>query len=447
MDYRAPFTLKGCVLRFCVGASFVTVTVCIGRGESVVSFLRCLFAQEKFPSSLVGSAFCTLRLLYDEIPFVSEDVDVAHCKSDLRLLSSVASEFAAAAALVVSSVGKVHLEELEKTFRAARQDIYSAREEQTRILQDSHSLVMSQVALRGDEPSEDLLADQKLQMSILEGKYVRELEGLAEAQRREFQEFVMRFAAIERETPVSQLLSLAREEKKDSIERARVLTEEQNVQILTSFHLLMHDSLVRKVSCVECCTVDFASAVLDLVSNSALIIAADVLAGSKTEKAFCEGADEQPELMYETCSQQVRRCRAEITDLQEGDVFLTKHSNMPSCRLALHLVSSVPSEPPSLAQMRAKTRLLVASLRRCLVLCVALSFDIVSVPLAFDAEERAVPGQGDDAAFAERVDALVAVVAEFLTHFRHVRFYIPPKLPQQIETVRIIRSLKTKPNL
>lgn len=442
--FRAPFALRGAVLRFCVGASFVTVTFSIARGESLIGFLRGMFVQEKYPLNLLGAAFRTLRLLFDEaLEEFAGGSEIVKLKNDVRLLPSEEIEFAAATKLLISSLGRQHLEQLETTFRAVRQEMYAARSEQTRILQDSHSLTMSQVALRGAEPSEDLLADQKLQMSILEGKYVRELEGLADAQRVEFKEFVMRFAAIERETPLSQRLRAASEteEKMDLSELS-----EGSVEVLTSVLLFLDEGeKVCKVSCVACPASVLGRSVTDLSGGvNALIVAADLLAGSKAEKAFCEAADELPELLFETCSQQFHKARTENPVLEEGNVLLTRHSNLPSCRLGLHVLSAVPSDVPSLAQTRAKTRVISVSLRRCLALCVELKCECVSIPLTFDAEERFM-AQLDESSFAERVSTLISVAKEFLGKFRHIRFYIPAKIPQLTEmVVKLTRSIKTE---
>ena len=111
--------------------------------------------------------------------------------------------------------------------------------------------------------------------------------------------------------------------------------------------------------------------------------------------------------------------------------------------LALHLLTSMPAEAPSLSQMRAKTRIVSASLRQCLTLCASIGCDTISVPLAFDGEER---GDGvDDGALVERVTEIVSVAKEFLPNFRHVRFYVPPKMPLLNEIVKIIRTIKTTP--
>lgn len=452
MEYRAPFALHDAVLRFCHGASFVKVTFSIGRGDSVVGFLRGLFAQQGYPQSLLGAAFCSVRLLFDEVPLVAAlQVDVTKLKNDDRLLPSVDSDFASASKLLVSSVGKQHFEHLETTFRGVRQEMYAAREEQTRILHDSHSLTMSQVALRGAEPSEELLADQRLQMSILEGKYVRELEGLADAQRAEFQEFVLRFAAIERETPVSQrLLDAAAAATRAAPPSFADLALPDSVELLTSFQLLLPgQSVVRKVSCVTCSAAALGRAALEMNGGGndggggALVLAADLLAGSKAERSFCEAVDELPELLFETCSQQLRLCRA-AAGLTEGDVLLTRHSNLPSVRLGLHLLLTMPSEhPPSLAQMRAKTRTVLASLRRSFAVCASLGCQTVSLPLAYDVEERSAPGDIDEAAFAERCAAILSLAQEFLPQFIHIRFYIPPKLSLAPELVKLVRTMKT----
>ena len=66
MAYRAPFALRGAALRFCVGSSFVTVAVSLGRGEDVAAFVRALCSQQACPRALLPALFCALRLLFEE---------------------------------------------------------------------------------------------------------------------------------------------------------------------------------------------------------------------------------------------------------------------------------------------------------------------------------------------------------------------------------------------
>ncbi len=450
LSFKAPFSVKNVIFRFCVGASFVTLSCSLSRGDDVASFLRAVFAQQQYPVSLLSSAFCALRLLFQEanLPLSSSsvvDCSVVSVKSDPRLRPS--SELHAAIRQLESSPeGHTHLRQVASSCRAAREDVLSAREQQLRILQDSHSLAMSHVALRGDEPSEEMLADQRLQMAILEGKYVRELESLADAQRLEFQEFVLKFAAIDRETPVSQRL-LANADIGPAPSPFQELIPEDKIEQLTSFQVLAaphSNSKVCKISCVACYAAAFGKSVL-CASNTVggLVVATDLLAGSKAEKAFCEAVDELPELQFEMCSQQLRRARMENSNLMDGSVLITKHSNTAVFCLALHLLTSMPAEAPSLSQMRTKTRIVSASLRQCLTLCASIGCDTISVPLAFDGEER---GDGvDDGALVERVTEIVSVAKEFLPNFRHVRFYVPPKMPLLTEIVKIIRTIKTTP--
>ncbi len=431
------------MVRFCVGSSFVAVTLTIARGESVTTLLRTVLQQLGCRASLLGTLFVAVRQLFEEAaPTEAEAGSLARqWQDEARLQTSPDEELRRALGVLVATVGRGHLLQLEGEFRAARRETCGDRDTQLRILEDSHSLTMAQVAARGDEPREELLADQRLQLAILEGKYVRELAEQAEQQRAHFGEYVRRFASIAEATPLSQRLAAATATRVDAEQEVAEVEQEKDYgrNVWTSFVVLARTGHVLKVSCVAENAADLARTADDWCGEfGALVVVGEAQGGAQDERALCEEAERAPELLHDQCGQQLRERRTR--PVREGDVLVTRHSSMGGLQLVLHVVlppAALLDATTPLAAARATTRLLLLALRQAHAACAVVGAHSVAVPLTWLAQ--------DEEAGLERAAAVVQLAREYASSFRHLRLYVSPKATGGAipDLTRLVRSLKS----
>jgi hypothetical protein len=90
---------------------------------------------------------------------------------------------------------------------------------------------------------------------------------------------------------------------------------------------------------------------------------------------------------------------------------------------------------------------LLASVEKVLDLSVAVQVEVVSLPLflAHDVDYATLLKE-EGPALNERLLALMDLVAKYLPKFRHVRFYIPAKIPEEAQQmcIKMVRSYLLK---
>lgn len=375
--------------------------------------------------------------------------------------------------------------------RSSRAELYADRDAQLRILQDTHSLKLSRVAAAGEDASDDMLADQAMQMSILEGRYVRLLAELADAQRREYADFVAKMTAIELQTPPSvrmqeQMAALKEKEAADKLAAAKpkpststpaaataaqrrplssilgarsaaklAQEEKQDKQqqqtvavpvpitvsdgFVTSFCFIAPSGSVHRVCVERLSTMDLVTRRLDLPGlTRAAIVAGEAKPGSLQEKQFSEACMKQPELQFDLCSEQLKKGRQELGEVRDGDVLITRHSNLASVEVFCHILSSALNEP-TLSQRRLQTRQLLAALRRSLSLCHVARAATVSVAIGLCSDTEALTAMGEEGpAWNERVTSVAQMMREAAlwpyareNSFRTLRFILPAAMDQK----------------
>ncbi|XP_044753431.1 protein C12orf4 [Coccinella septempunctata] len=217
--------------------------------------------------------------------------------------------------------------------------------------------------------------------SLLKVRYASELDTLKEAQRREYRDWVMKMLEFNQEnsfppspsssicTPTSPLLSgpddmifldsLNKHREKEpileesfTIHLGSQLKQMYNVRILTGS---VEDLCIIPVGESSEPTPQLLQTALDLYSNdlSGLVLMTDNKIGSRVTKAFQENCLRSTEFHFSHIDAQLEKIsnlagesnasingsRSLNSDLQCGDFYLTKHSNLAQVHVIFHLVS------------------------------------------------------------------------------------------------------------
>ncbi len=130
-----------------------------------------MFESEGFPAHAFDSVVATFAALLKHEAGRPEDLSAAMrnaatlqsgldewARMQQRIGPSAAEKFSAAHAFLARVINEgAHLKELERSFRDARRELERDRNTQVRILEDSHSLELANVASSNNTPSEELI--------------------------------------------------------------------------------------------------------------------------------------------------------------------------------------------------------------------------------------------------------------------------------------------------
>lgn len=331
---------------------------------------------------------------------------------------------------------------------------------------------------------ERLHSNQAGQMQILRNRYERLLSELSDAQRAEYQQFVLQFADIERQTPHSRRIVNAPPAvvsvKSPEAPRRGVSGDVGSAlapavaAVMAGPTRRMSSMLTRAVTApvVSAKEVAVAAALspdatrkrrpakrrdwleADHLKTSLCTLLDDgsvvrvSLVGLGSVNDFVTKRLDAPGLVRVAvvCDAVTRASDPElhfddndmVVDAVAPALRISKHSNLPSCDVLFHLQpAEAPLRDASLSQRRLQTRTLVDSaLRRALSLAHSVGASTVSVPLLLlsKSETRDILAE-DGPAWTEHARSVVACVKEAMLWpdkdpdaFRHARFYLPAEL-------------------
>jgi hypothetical protein len=504
-ELRAPRSVRGS-FQFSIESTLVDVRFHIGRGQRVVPYIRAIFEQERLPEHAFASVLSTFVALLEHDAGRPRDLclamrNVATLQQGLEVWRLAVArrgpttlELFSAAHLFLARVihEGAHLAELERSFRDAREELSRDAQTQIRILQDTHSHELAHIAASNDAPSDELLESHTLQMRILTSKFERLAHELSAAQRDEYQQFVLQFANIEWQTPqsrrmlatstrpspsplaaennngngvVSPLVSrkpfVARTasrsssggitvaspklKRKDSASQVGSTSESPTPEVQsewieseflrTTMTVLLDDDSVTRLSLVALPSISFFSQKrLDSVGLLRAVVVCDRLPPSSL-----------PELHFEESANGDGN-----QDSVASQLYVSKHSNMPSCDVVMRIQCGSLDEP-SLSLRREQARSAIATLRRALSLCHSVGTATVSVPLLLldKRQASAILLEDGGAGWVEHARGVVACVKEALLWsgkdedaLRHVRFYLPANLSEDVylQATEIVRT-------
>lgn len=138
-----------------------------------------MFETEGFPAHAFDSVVATFTALLKHEAGRPDDLTAAMrnaaalqsgldewARMQARIGPTAAEKFSAAHAFLARVIHEgAHLKELERSFREARRDLERDRSKQVRILEDSHSLELANVASSNNIPSDELIRCGSIHMT------------------------------------------------------------------------------------------------------------------------------------------------------------------------------------------------------------------------------------------------------------------------------------------